>query len=81
MCIRDRTESFRNLCQAFMYIFCHGIDGMVSTYPFGKFQFLVVQVLSLIHIFLKGRLIQDGIMSPHVLMIKGIPVDDGDAFH
>ena len=30
---------------------------------------------------LKGRLIQDGIMSPHVHMIKGIPVDDGDAFH
>ena len=29
-----------------MYIFCHGIDGMVSTYPFGKFQFLVVQVYS-----------------------------------
>ena len=28
---------------------------------------------------LKGRLIQDGIMSPHVHMIKGIPVDDGDA--
>ena len=30
---------------------------------------------------LKGRLIQDGIMSSHVHMIKGIPVDDGDAFH
>ena len=30
---------------------------------------------------LKGRLIQDGIMSPHVHMIKGIPVEDGDAFH
>ena len=30
---------------------------------------------------LKGRLIQDGIMSPHVHMIKGVPVDDGDAFH
>ena len=29
----------------------------------------------------KERLIQDGIMSPHVHMIKGIPVDDGDAFH
>ncbi len=30
---------------------------------------------------LKGGLIQDGIMSSHVHMIKGIPVDDGDAFH
>ncbi len=37
--------------------------------------------LILLDSLLKGRLIQDGIMSPHVHMIKGIPVDDGDAFH
>ena len=33
------------------------------------------------HLEALGRLIQDGIMSSHVHMIKGIPVDDGDAFH
>ena len=30
-----RTKSFCNLCQAFVYILCHGVDGVVSAYPFG----------------------------------------------
>ena len=29
----------------------------------------------------KGRLIPDGIWSPHVLHIKDLSVADGDAFH
>jgi hypothetical protein len=37
--------------------------------------------LILLDSLLKGRLIQDVIMSKHFRMIKGLPVYDGDAFH
>ena len=37
--------------------------------------------LTLLDSLLKGRLIQDVIMSKHFRMIKGLPVYDGDAFH
>ena len=75
MCIRDRRKAAKQLMQKTASN-PDDIDAVIvaTTTPDYHFPSTASIPVSYTHL-------QDGIMSSHVHMIKGIPVDDGDAFH